>query len=108
MLSNHELINPSAGLDKCQNMSINYRLVAAIRNGKNCDNHDKSKKFDKSKYDFFYFIFSISHANFNSITIDINRWMNPRAKAGDQYNPTQVEHYANVFTHGVRRLVSRL
>lgn len=77
MLSNHELINPSAGLDKCQNMSISYRLVAAIRNGKNCDNHDKSKKFDKSK------------------------WMNPRAKPGDQYNPTEVEHYANVFTHGL-------
>lgn len=56
MITNHDLINSSsaAGLDNCQNMSINYRLRAAANreNNNNHDNHDdkKSKKFNKRKY----------------------------------------------------------
>lgn len=30
------------------------------------------------------------------------RLMNPRAKKGEAYKPTDVEHMANIITHGVR------
>ena len=28
-----------------------------------------------------------------------SKWMNPRAKGKEQYNPTNHEHYANIITH---------
>ena len=30
------------------------------------------------------------------------KWKNPRAPKHEQYNPTPIEHVANILTHGVK------